>query len=121
MAQDNPQKLIDQFFSLYETNPYAAVDYIFDTNPWIKEAAEQLDDVKTQLEDTLDVVGKYEGYSLISEKATGGHLMQYVFMVRYDRQPLRFILLFYKPSSEWRLHHFSFDDDMEEELRAVEG
>jgi hypothetical protein len=38
-------------------------------------------------------------------------------MVRYDRQPVRFSILFYKPNNQWGLQNFSYDDNLDEELK----
>jgi hypothetical protein len=119
-AQEEPQKIIDQFFSLYRTKgANESVDYIFSTNKWMDESKDQIENVKFRLNGTIKLLGKYEGYNLITKKTVGEYLMLYTFMVRYDRQPLRFSLLFYKPSSEWKLYNFSYDDNFDEELKEA--
>ena len=116
-GQDDPQKIIDQFFNLYEKkSPNEAVDYLFSTNKWMNDSKDQIDNVKFKLNGTLKLIGGYAGHDLISKKTVGDHLTLYTFIIRYDRQPLRFSLLFYKPSNEWRLFNFSYDDSLDEEL-----
>ena len=75
-----------------------------------------IDNVKFKLNGTLKLIGGYAGHNLISKKTVGDHLTLYTYIIRYDRQPLRFSLLFYKPSNEWRLFNFSYDDSLDEEL-----
>lgn len=117
VAQDDPQKIIDKFFNLYTTkNANEAVDYIFSTNKWMDDSKDQIENVKFKLNGTLKLLGDYTGHSLITTKMVDEHLTLYTFMVRYDRQPLRFSLLFYKPSTEWRLLNFSYDDNLSSEL-----
>ncbi|HYG03875.1 MAG TPA: hypothetical protein VD927_15615 [Chryseosolibacter sp.] len=117
VAQDAPQKMIDRFFDLYKTKSAdEAIDYIFTTNKWMDDAKDDIENVKFKLNSTLKQLGEYEGYNLITTKSVGDHLTLYTFMVRYDRQPLRFSLLFYKPSAEWKLLNFSYDDDLSSEL-----
>ena len=119
-SQDDPQKIIDQFFSLYRTKGVSeSVDYLFSTNKWMEESKDQVENVKFKLNSTLKIVGKYEGHSLITKKTVGEHLVVYTFMVRYDRQPLRFWMLFYKPNNEWRIQNFKFDDQLDEELEEA--
>lgn len=119
-AQDDPQKIVDQFFSLYRAKGASeAIDYIFSTNKFMNESKDQIENVKFKLNSTLKVLGKYEGFNLITKKTVGDHLFLYTFIVRYDRQPLRFSLLFYNPSNEWRLYNFSYDDSFDEELKEA--
>jgi len=116
-GQDDPQKIIDKFFSLYSTKKTnEAIDYIFSSNKWMNESKDQIENVKFKLNSTLKLVGEYAGYSLMTKKTLGEHLTLYTFIVRYDRQPLRFSMLFYKPRNEWQLQNFSYDDKMDEEL-----
>jgi hypothetical protein len=117
LAQNEPQNLIDEFFKLYkEKSSDAALDFIFSTNKWMDGSKDQIENVKFKLNSTLKQLGEYQGYNLITKKTLGEHLSLYTYLVRYDRQPLRFSLLFYNPNNQWRLHNFSYDDSMDEEL-----
>jgi hypothetical protein len=119
-AQDVPQKFVDQFFSIYKTKgANDAIDYIFSTNRWMNESKDQIENVKFKLNGTIKLIGKYEGHDLITKKTVGEHLLVYTFLVRYDRQPLRFTMMFYNPSKEWRLYNFSYDDSLDEELQEA--
>ncbi len=116
-AQDDPQKIVDRFFDLYKTkSPDDAIDYIFSTNEWMTKSTDQIENVKSKLNSTLKIVGRYEGYTLVSKKTIAGHLILYTFMVRYNRQPLRYLLLFYKASTTWKLYSFKYDEDFTDEL-----
>ena len=120
MAQNDPQKIVDEFFKLYkDKGANSAVDYIFSTNKWMNQSQDQLDNVKFKLNSNIKLIGDYAGFNLISKKTLGEHLIFYTYMVRYDRQPLRFSLLFYKPTTDWRLLNFSYDDNMDEELQEA--
>lgn len=120
LAQDDPQKIIDRFFNLYTTkSPNDAIDYIFATNKWMADSKDQIENVKFKLNGTLKLLGDYAGHNLVAKKTVEEHLALYTYMVRYDRQPLRFSLLFYRPSSEWRLLNFSYDDSLDEELQEA--
>ena len=117
LAQEDPQKIIDRFFNLYEKkSPNDAVDYLFSTNKWMNDSKDQIENVKFKLNGTLKLLGEYTGHNPITKKTIGEHLSLYTYMIRYDRQALRFSMLFYKPSKEWRLLNFSYDDTLDEEL-----
>ncbi|MFZ6014038.1 MAG: hypothetical protein ACOYXT_27100 [Bacteroidota bacterium] len=114
---DGPQKMIDDFFNTYKARGAdAALDYIFGTNKWTRDSKDQIDNVKFKLNGTIKLLGEYFGYELITKKTFGQHISLYTFIVRYDRQPLRFTFLYYKPDSEWRFQNFSYDYNFPEEL-----
>lgn len=116
-AQNDPQKIIDEFFTLYKNKGAdTSLDYLFGTNKWMDNSKEQIQGVKAKLNGTLKQLGNYYGYDLITKKSIGDRYWLYTFMIRYDRQPVRFSLLLYKPNDQWQLMNFSFDDNMDDEL-----
>lgn len=116
-TQADPQKIIDEFFKLYkDKSSDAALDYLFGTNRWVSDSKDQIENIKFKVSSTVKQVGEYHGYNLITKKTIGDHLYLYTYIIRYDRQPVRFTLLFYKPNNQWRLHNFSYDDTLDEEL-----
>lgn len=119
-AQSDPQKLIDEFFSRYKSkSPTDAVDYIFSTNKWMNDSKDAIENVKFKLNNTVKQIGTYYGFNLIAKKTVGDHLSLYTFLIRYDRQPLRFTMLFYKANEQWSLYTFSYDDSIDEELKEA--
>jgi hypothetical protein len=36
--------------------------------------------------------------------------------VKYDKQPVRFIFIFYKPKTTWNIYTFQFNTNLDEEL-----
>ena len=119
-AQNDPQKIIDEFFSRYKSkSPIDAVDYIFSTNKWMTESKDQIENIKFKLGSTLKLLGSYYGQNQITKKTLGEHLTLYTFLVRYDRQPLRFNFLFYKANDQWVILNFSYDDSIDEELKEA--
>lgn len=117
-TQTDPQKVIDEFFKLYkEKSSDAALDYLFGTNKWIGESNEQIENVKFKINSTVvKAMGEYFGYDLITKKTVGDKLTYYTYLLRYDRQPIRFNFLFYSPNGLWRLQNFSFDDSIKDDL-----
>ncbi|GHM98874.1 hypothetical protein WSM22_03640 [Cytophagales bacterium WSM2-2] len=120
LAQTDPQKMIDEFFNRYKSkNPNDAIDYIFSTNKWMADTQDQIDNIKFKLNGTLKLLGEYKGFNPITKKTIGEHLSFHTFLVRYDRQPLRFNFLFYKASDQWAMYSFSYDDNLDEELKEA--
>jgi hypothetical protein len=120
VAQNDPQKIIDEFFTLYKNKSAdAALDYIFGTNKWMENSKDQIDGVKLKLNSSLKLLGEYYGHNLITKKSIGDHLSLYTFMVRYDRQALRFSILMYKANENWKMMNFSYDDNLDDELEEA--
>lgn len=119
-AQNEPDDIIKEFFELYESNGTdAALDYIFSTNKWLKESQAGIDDLKSQLNSTIKLIGEYYGYSPIVTRTISGHMELRTYIVKYNRQPLRFSFLVYKPNDTWRLQNFKFDDSLDQELEEA--
>jgi hypothetical protein len=64
----------------------------------------------------VDQLGEYYGYELITEKRAGESYIIKSFLAKYERQPLRFNFVLYKPNTKWVLQNLSFDVDVDEEL-----
>ena len=117
-AQSISKEIIDQFFLIYEQEPQKAVDYIFSTNKWISEESQEgIDNVKDKLENFLGLVGEYYGYDLITKKNVGENYELWSYIIKYDRQPLRFTFVLYRPKDKWQLQNFQFDDNLGDELK----
>lgn len=50
---------------------------------------------------TLDYIGKYYGYEIITTKKFSESFELHSYLVKSDRQPIRFIFKFYKPNDKW--------------------
>ena len=120
-AQKTPEQVITKFFSTYESKkPMDAVDYIFSTNPWIIERSkDQVESLKNQLSNNISLLGKYSGNELITSRQVGESLVLYSYLIKYERQPLRFTFIFYKPAEKWMIQNFKFDSDIDEELEEA--
>ena len=68
---------------------------------------------------TIDYVGKYYGYELITKKQFSESFILYSYMVKYNRQPMRFIFKFYKPNDKWTLFEFTIDSDLDDEIEQA--
>lgn len=116
-AQSSINEITNEFFKVYEKNPQKAVDYIFSTNNWMsKEKNYDVENVKSQLLNFTGLVGDYYGYEKITEKSLGESLKLVSYIIKYDRQPIRFTFLFYKPKDVWKIQNFKFDDNLDAEI-----
>jgi hypothetical protein len=110
-------KLSEQFFIKYATNPDSAIDLCFTNNNWV--AHDSLTSLKSQLRSLIKQLGTYYSYEYITFKKITDSYILIRFLVKYERQPLRFDFIYYKPNKEWHLQHFQFDFDFNSELEEA--
>ena len=116
-AQNSTEEITDRFFKTYEKSPQKAVDDVFGTNKWMMERNKDgIENIKTQLTSFLGLVGEYYGYEKITEKSVGESFKLVSYMIKYDRQPMRFTFVFYKPNDKWQVQNFQYDDNLDDEL-----
>ncbi|MEO9887902.1 MAG: hypothetical protein ABJR05_01160 [Balneola sp.] len=116
-SQKSPDILIDQFATnLAEVSADTAVTQLFSTNQWMSRNLDATDQVSRQLSNTLPLIGNFIGKELITKKQVGTSLVLYSYLFKYERQPIRFNFVFYKPTDEWVIYKFNYDDKLDDEL-----
>lgn len=119
-AQTTTEEITTAFFDTYEKSPLQAVEYVFGTNKWMPERnRDGIEHVKTSLSSLLDLVGDYYGYEKITEKSVGESFKLVSYLVKYDREPLRFTFIFYKPGDKWQLQSFQYDENIDDDLEEA--
>ena len=118
-AQSTPEQISAKFFEMYKTQggSDAAIDYLFGTNKYTESLHVQLDTLKSRLKTQISYYGEYYGYDLLAKKSAGPNYIMLVYLVRHDREPLTFRMLFYKPADKWKIQNFTFNEDMDDELK----
>lgn len=113
-----PDELVKTFFAEYkEKGVDESLDNLYATNPWIRENNEAVKNLKTQLNAMNEgLVGKQRGHEPIARKTLGDSLILMSYLMKFDRQPIRFTFQFYKPLDKWMLYSFKFDDSFDNEL-----
>lgn len=115
-GQTTSEEIIEHFFQVYKKDPSAAVDDFFSHNKWISGKKDDVTNLKVQLKNWIDQVGEYHGYELITEKSIGNNYKLFSYLIKYDREPIRFMFLLYKPADTWQTQSFSFNHNMDDEL-----
>jgi len=116
-AQANPDDLVKKFFDEYQTSPVQAINDIYLTNSWTLRAKDAVDQMKNEVNKyTVDYMGKYYGYVLITQKKLSDDFILYSYMIKYDRQPLRFTFKLYKPNDKWMLFSLKIDGNLDDEI-----
>ena len=119
-AQQSPEKMIDRFFKEYvDLGPQDALDNIYSTMPWVERVRDDVDQLKMQFGGLQNIVGNYYGHELIANKDLADSFSIFTYLVRFDRQPIRFTFQFYRPDKDWGLYGFSYDDNLDDELEEA--
>ncbi len=100
--QQSPKEIVEQFFNEFETKGSSvALDNLYKPNKWMARNADAISQLKSQIEGlNEDYVGKYYGYEFLLEKQLADSYILMSYLVKYDRQPIRFTFQFYKPNKE---------------------
>jgi hypothetical protein len=117
-AQTNPKNIVDNFFVNYQKDGASiALDKLYYTNKWMERATDAITNLKSQLKGlNEDYVGKYYGYELIGEKKLAESYILLSYLVKFDRQPIRYTFQFYKPNDKWVIYSFKFDANIDDEI-----
>ncbi len=115
-AQEGPADIIKNFFKKYEKNPGAAFDYLYSNNEWMQRSQDDIDNLKMQVQNATTLIGTYQGYELLDTRKLGESFVLYSYLIKYQRQPMRFVFEFYKPESQWKTYGFSYDKNPDTDL-----
>lgn len=116
-GQDSPQILIDSFFETYKTDASKAVKDLYKTSKWFDRIQDDIESIANTLNGfNVDYMGEYYGYELITKKGFSESFKLYSYLIKYDRQPIRFTFKFYKPNDKWILYSFKYDDGIDDEI-----
>ena len=121
-AQTNPEKIIEEFFQNYQQGEaVVALDKLYShmAMSWSDRIKDDLDKIKSQFAGLQSIVGQYYGNKLLAHKELAGTYSIYSYIVKFDRQPVRFVFQFYKPQDTWYLYGFSYDDSITDELKEA--
>ncbi|KPM49634.1 hypothetical protein [Jiulongibacter sediminis] len=120
-AQNNPDKIVEAFFDNYvNAGASEALDQLYASNKWMSRATDAINSLKSKLEGlNEDFVGPFYGYELIVEKKLSQSFILRSYLVKYDRQPIRFTFQFYKPDNKWVVHSFQYDGNVGDEIEEA--
>lgn len=120
LAQNSPKDLINDFFTTYKKDAGKAIRNLYKTNVWTERIKDDIENVVITVNGfTKDYMGEYYGYELITTKKFSESFELYSYLVKYDRQPIRFIFKFYKPNDKWVLYSYSLDDKIDDEIEQA--
>lgn len=119
-AQESPEDIMDYFFTVFKNDTGKAIEYIFSTNPQIDPKQQGINSIKEGLETHRKLLGNYYGYDLASKYYVGTVYAKYSYVLKYERQPVKIVVVFYKPSNKWKVQSMNLYSDVEGDLKLVE-
>lgn len=119
--EQTPADISKKFFELYATKPMDAIDQLFADVKKNKQVNDDITAIKKNLKVTIDQDGQYYGYEPLTEKGVGNTIKLLSYIVKYDKQPVRFVFVFYKPKDVWKIYTFQFNTNLDEELNNAAG
>jgi len=120
-SQEKPTEIVETFFKNYQKESISiALDNLYKSNKWITRNTDAITNLKSQMEGfNVDYVGNYQGHELIVEKRLTESYLLLSYMVKFDRQPIRYTFQFYKPKDKWIIYSFKFDANIDDEIEEA--
>lgn len=119
-AQGTPDEIISDFFELYKQSPLVAVSKLIKSNQWVRDKNQyETDNLLNKLASTIEHLGDYHDYEKLAKKSVGKSFLLHSYLVKYDRQPIRFIIMFYKPKNHWKVSNFVFESSLWSEMEEM--
>lgn len=119
-SDSNSRTAITTFFEQFKTEGSdVAIDHLFATNKWTKESKEQIEITKANFKTALKLLGDYHGYEELSIIKVSDNLKHFVYLARFERQPLRLSFTLYRPFDKWQVQNFNYDYHILEELKEA--
>ena len=119
-AQNTPEDIMVGFFTLFNNDVNQAIDYLFSTNEWLESNKEGTTAIKEKFEASLKLLGNFNGYELAGKYYLGESYAKYIYILKYDRQPVEFVVTMYRPNKVWKLQNMNFHSDFEKDMVKVE-
>lgn len=116
-AQATPEELMEGFFAIFNEDVNQAIDYLFATNNMIDPSQQGIKSIKERLELSRKLLGNYYGSEIVDVYYAGDSYVKYIYSLKYERQPVKFIVVLYKPKDKWKVQNINFQDDIDTEFR----
>lgn len=118
-ATDYLQEISAFFATIKKGQPKEAAERLLSTNA---EAAARLDNklsVENGLERMKDTLGAFKDFNIVKEKKIGERIVYVLAFAIYEKQPVRFEFIFYKPEEKWLFLNVNFGLQTIDDILAV--
>lgn len=100
-----PQIVIDNFFTTFKVNASKAIKDLYVKQPWFSSG--EIENFQKEIKG-LEKLGTFHGYSFLQKETLKDTIAMHVYLVKYERQAIRFVFEFYKPTNQWRFQGFTY-------------
>lgn len=118
-AQESPEDILDPFFNAFKEDPDNAIDFIFGTNPYIEQNQQGIERLKERFNTSRKLLGNYYGEEIVKIQSAGDSFVRYIYMLKYDRQPVKLEIILYRPNKEWVLYTMQFKDNIYDDFEDI--
>lgn len=110
-ADPTPDSYASQFFETFvEGDSDKAIDVLSGSNPLMKNKAQQLQLMKSQLKTVVQIYGPASGAELVAKEDLTPSLQRRVYITKHDYHPVSWEIYFYKAKTGWIPDQFLFVD-----------
>lgn len=121
-AQSTPKEHTEKFFSIFDKQGVdAAIDTLYSTNKWMTKNQKAVDNLKEQMTQELnsESIGNYFGQDLVIDKQLTDNYRVLRYIVKFERQPIKFTFQYYRPNKEWKIYSFRYSFRVAEEIEEA--
>ena len=112
-----PKQLAEDFIqSLGTDHQDEAMENLFSTNSAAFMQKGRQDKMKLEISQMVRGGGKFSGADLLAEKQLGERMIGLTYLLRFNRSPIRFEFVFYKPDDRWMILKFSTRSGLADEI-----
>lgn len=108
-----------EFFKKYKRDTNDAFHFIFETKEWIADDKEEIENIKKKILEYKTTLGDFIGFEKLINKPIGESVEVFVYLVKYERQPLKFIFKYYLSNNKWMLYKFEIDESIDQDLDKI--
>jgi len=114
--RDDAKWLCDMFMiNMTELDPRDAFGLL---RPYSAVPEEEFEQLLVQSDTLIEKVkpdyGELVGYTLVQEKHVKNVVLQYTYLLRFEKHALRWRFFFYRPDKEWVFNEFKVDNKLTE-------
>lgn len=112
--------IVEKFFYIFQNvSSDSAINYVFASNKWMVVNQTLVNDIKVNLKRATNVLGPYYGYEVITKKFVGTSFVTLDYMLKYDKMPIKFSFILYRPDKKWQIHNLNFTDKFEKDFELA--
>jgi len=116
---DYLQDISGFFATVKKGQPKEAAEQLLSSNPEAASRVENKLSIENGLERMKDTLGELKDFNIIKEKKIGERIVYVLAFALYEKQPVRFEFIFYKPNDQWLFLNVNFGLQTVDDILAI--